>query len=63
MTGRGKELAVCFRRLQGLLLALANFLEVNDNQVSWYELSERSFRLVRSPLEVAQPFREQLKAG
>ena len=61
MTARGKELAVCFRRLQGLIAALENFLEVNDNQVSWYELSERSFRLVNSPLEVAQPFREQLK--
>ncbi|MFC1560372.1 ATP-dependent DNA helicase [Pseudomonadota bacterium] len=61
MTGRGKELAVCSRRLQGLIAALDNFLGVNDNQVSWYELSERSFRLVHSPLEVAQPFREQLK--
>jgi ATP-dependent DNA helicase DinG len=61
MTGRGKELAVCFRRLQGLIAALDNFLGVNDNQVSWYELGERSFRLVHSPLEVAQPFREQLK--
>jgi len=61
MTGRGKELAVCFRRLQSLIVALDNFLEVNDNQVSWYELNERSFRLVHSPLEVAQPFREQLK--
>ncbi len=61
MIGRGKELAVCYRRLQGLMQSLASFLEIEDNQVSWYELSERSFRLVRSPLEVAQPFREQLK--
>ena len=61
MTGRGKELAQCYRRLQGLIAALLNFLEADDNQVSWYELSERSFRLVRSPLEVALPFREQLK--
>jgi len=61
MTGRGKELAVCYRRLQGLAAALSNFLVADDNQVSWYELSDRSFRLVRSPLEVALPFREQLK--
>jgi len=61
MTGRGKELAVCYRRLQGLAAALSNFLLADSNQVSWYELSERSFRLVRSPLEVALPFRKQLK--
>ncbi|MCG6888735.1 MAG: ATP-dependent DNA helicase [Gammaproteobacteria bacterium] len=61
MIGRGKELALCHRRLQGLIAALTNYFEADDNQVSWYELSERSFRLVRSPLEVAQPFREQLK--
>jgi len=59
--GRGKELAVCHRRLQTLMLALASFLDDDDNQVSWYELSERSFRLVRSPLEVARPFREQMQ--
>jgi ATP-dependent DNA helicase DinG len=61
MTGRGKELAQCHRRLQGLIAALQNFCKTDENQVSWYELSERSFRLVRSPLEVALPFREQLK--
>ena len=61
MTGRGKELTVCYRRLQGLVAAFSKFLEADDNQVSWYELSERSFRLVRSPLEVAQEFSEQLK--
>jgi ATP-dependent DNA helicase DinG len=61
MVGRGKELAVCFRRLQALAQSLASFLEADDNQVSWYELSERSFRLVRSPLEVAQAFREQMQ--
>ena len=61
MIGRGKELAACFRRLQALAQSLAGFLEDDDNQVSWYELSERSFRLVRSPLEVAQAFRDQLQ--
>ena len=61
MTTRGKELATCFRRLQSLAAALVGFLEEDDDQVSWYELSDRSFRLVRSPLEVSRPFREQLK--
>ena len=61
MIGRGKELAVCFRRLQALMLGLEAFLETDANQVSWYELSERSFRLVRSPLDVAESFREQLQ--
>jgi ATP-dependent DNA helicase DinG len=54
---------MCHRRVQALKLALAGFLEVDDNQVSWYELNERSFRLVRSPLEVAQAFRKQLEAA
>ena len=63
MVSRGKELAMCHRRVQALKLALAGFLEVDDNQVSWYELNERSFRLVRSPLEVAQAFRKQLEAA
>ena len=63
MVSRGKELAMCHRRMQALKLSLASFLEADDNQVSWYELNERSFRLVQSPLEVAQAFRQQLKAA
>jgi len=61
MASRGKELATCLRRVQSLQLALTSFLESDDNQVSWYELNERSFRLVRSPLDVAQAFRRQLE--
>jgi ATP-dependent DNA helicase DinG len=63
MVSRGKELAMCHRRIQVLKLTLTSFLETEDNQVSWYELNERSFRLVRSPLEVAQAFRRQLEAA
>ena len=63
MIARGKELAMCHRRLQALKLVLSGFLEVVDNRVSWYELGERSFRLVQSPLEVANEFREQLEAA
>jgi ATP-dependent DNA helicase DinG len=61
MSGRGKELGMCLRRLESLTLAFDAFQDAADDQVSWYELNERSFRLVRSPLEVAQAFREQLQ--
>jgi ATP-dependent DNA helicase DinG len=61
MIGRGKELAMCHRRLGALNTAIREFLEADDNRVSWYELNERSFRLAQSPLEVAQPFRQQLE--
>ena len=61
MIGRGKELAMCHRRLGALKAAIEGFLEEDDNRVSWYELNERSFRLAQSPLEVAQPFRQQLE--
>jgi ATP-dependent DNA helicase DinG len=61
MASRGKELGMCLRRVQALQLALGRFLESDDDQVSWYELNERSFRLVRSPLDVAQAFRRQLE--
>ncbi len=60
VVSRGKELAMCQRRLHNLDQALEAFLTEQDNQVSWYELNERSFRLARSPLDVAQAFRRQL---
>ena len=63
MVSRGKELALCHRRVQALKLTLANYLKPDDNQVSWYELNERSFRLVLSPLEVSAAFRKQLQAA
>ncbi|MCP4981141.1 MAG: ATP-dependent DNA helicase [Gammaproteobacteria bacterium] len=63
MVSRGKELAMCHRRLLSLKLALAGFLESDDTHVSWYELNERSFRLVRSPLQVAEEFRKQLNTA
>jgi ATP-dependent DNA helicase DinG len=63
MVSRGKELALCHRRVQALKLALTNYLVPDDNQVSWYEMNERSFRLVQSPLEVSAAFRKQLQAA
>jgi ATP-dependent DNA helicase DinG len=63
MVSRGKELALCHRRVQALKQALTSYLEADDNQVSWYELNERSFRLVQSPLDVSAAFRKQLQAA
>ena len=61
MVNRGKELGMCLRRVQALLGALAGIFDADENHVSWYETSERGFRLALSPLEVAQEFRQQLE--
>jgi len=61
MVSRGKELGQGQRRLEALQLALRQFLEPDENQVSWFEHSDRGFRLALSPLEVAQAFRQQLE--
>ena len=60
MVSRGKELGLCHRRVQAMLSALENYLQADDNQVSWYEANDRGFRLALSPLEVAEAFRQQL---
>jgi len=61
MVSRGKELASGHRRVQELAAMMRNFLDPDDNQVNWYETSERSFRLALSPVEVSQTFRRQLE--
>ena len=61
MVSRGKELGLCQRRLAALSLALAEFLDLADDRVSWYETGERGFRLAQSPLEVADEFHRQLQ--
>ena len=61
MVSRGKDLAMCERRLATLGKALTEFLAADDKRVSWYELNEHSFRLAISPLEVADEFRQQLE--
>jgi len=63
LASRGKELASCYRRLEAIDLQLKLFLEAEDNQVSWYEWSERNFRLILSPVEVSDAFREKLAAS
>jgi len=61
MVSRGKELGLCQRRVRGLQSALQDFLTEDESRVSWYETSERSFRLAQSPLELADAFRQQLE--
>ncbi len=61
MVSRGKELGMCQRRVRALRASFAAFLEEDENQVSWYELNERGFRLALSPLDVAMLFRQQLE--
>ncbi len=60
LVSRGKDLASCFRRLQALNQTLQHFLEPEENKVNWYEWTDRGFRLMLSPLEVNDLFRNQL---
>jgi ATP-dependent DNA helicase DinG len=60
MIGRGKELASCYRRLETIDTILTQFLDPDDTQVSWYELSDRGFRLVISPVDISDSFRQKL---
>ena len=60
---RGKELAVCHKRVQSVAQTLESFLNPTDIQVAWYEWNERSFRLMLSPVEIAEQFRNQMEAN
>ena len=63
LASRGKELASCFRRLESVSLIFKQYLDPEDTQVSWYEWSERNFRLIVSPLEISDAFRQKLDAS
>ncbi len=63
MAPRGRELGNCLKRTQILQDDLARFLEGSDNRVSWYERSDRNFRLATSPVEVSDDFANQLAAA
>ncbi|MBC8212503.1 MAG: ATP-dependent DNA helicase [Gammaproteobacteria bacterium] len=60
LKARGKELAACAQRLDNLIKVLAGFLQSSSEVVTWYEWNERSFRLMISPVEVSQQFRQQI---
>jgi ATP-dependent DNA helicase DinG len=57
---RGKELASCYTRLEHYRQAMSDFELENNNAVSWYEWNEHSFRLMISPIEIADEFSQQL---
>ncbi len=61
LVSRGKDLGSCMRRLESSQQSLAQFLKPDDSQVNWYEWNERSFRLMLSPMEVGDLFRQQLE--
>ena len=60
MVSRGKELASCYRRLESIDTILSQFLDPEESQVSWYELSDRGFRLIISPIDISDSFRQKL---
>lgn len=60
LISRGKDLASCYRRLETIQQSLGQFLDPDEFQVNWYEWNDRSFRLMLSPLEVGDQFRQQL---
>jgi ATP-dependent DNA helicase DinG len=62
LSPRGKELSVCHGRLEAYRETLADFLQPPAAFVNWYEWNEHSFRLMLSPVDVSQQFRQQIGA-
>ncbi len=60
LISRGKDLASCYRRLEAGENTLKRFLAPDESLVNWYEWNDRSFRLMLSPLEIGEQFRQQL---
>ncbi|RVU85908.1 ATP-dependent DNA helicase [Leucothrix sargassi] len=59
---RSKGLQTCYERLYVQTQRLSNFKDPKPETVQWYETYTRSFSLVSTPLEIAEPFRKQLDA-
>ncbi|PID45809.1 MAG: helicase [Proteobacteria bacterium] len=59
---RSKGLKACHERLCIQRQRLQNFREPKPETVQWYETYTRSFSLISTPLEIAEPFRKQLTA-
>ncbi len=60
-SSRGKELLMCFERLEELLDTLNRFIESDPEHVIWYEWNEQSFRLMVTPVDVSQNFQTQIQ--
>jgi ATP-dependent DNA helicase DinG len=57
--GRGKGIEACFTRTLALLSQLESFLKpTDDNQVRWFEVRKSGFSLNRTPVEIADEFRQ-----
>ncbi len=57
---RSKELASCYERLAILKARLDQLKKPKENTVQWYETFTRSFSLISTPLDIAEPFKKQL---
>ncbi|HIO92909.1 MAG TPA: ATP-dependent DNA helicase [Leucothrix mucor] len=59
---RSKELESCYERLGILKIKLDQLKTPKENTVQWYETFTRSFSLITTPLDIAEPFKKQLEA-
>ncbi len=59
---RSKELESCNERLELLKIKLEQLKTPKENTVQWYETFTRSFSLITTPLDIAEPFKKQLEA-
>jgi len=59
---RSKGLLACYERLFVMSQRLQNFKDPKPETVQWYETYTRSFSLISTPLEIAEPFRKQLES-
>jgi len=63
VSGRGKGLDGCLSRAEelGRVLALVTTDEHAEGAVRWFETTRLGFRLSRTPLDIAEPFRSQME--
>lgn len=57
---RGKELMLCFERLDELIKILESFIAADSENVIWYEWNEQSFRLMVTPVDISSNFQKQI---
>jgi len=62
VSGRGKGLDSCLSRCEQLEQALSSFVDAaGDDDIRWYETTRQSFRLNRTPLEIADAFQARME--
>ncbi len=60
LKSRGKELGLCFARLEGYREILDDFMSPKKSEVTWYEWNEQSFRFMISPVDISDQFKQQI---